>query len=179
MSAWESDEVAALFKTEANSVWRLIVRILGNDGHDASDCFQQSFVELVARRQRLDDVRHAASLLKRIAAARAIDAIRRRIRERRRVQDVDVALVPSDNGDEPEARTEFSELVQSLRIALAELPEQQATAFVLTQIEEMSHETAAAAMGVTATNLGVLLHRARAFLRRRLVSHRPAREAQP
>ena len=129
--------------------------------------------------RRSNDVRDVGSLLKRIAAARAIDVVRRRIRDRRRTQDTDESLLASSRDDEPDARAEAGEMIDDLRAALTELSEQQSAAFVLTEIENMSREEAAAAIGVTANNLGVLLHRARTALRERLGSHRPFREARP
>ena len=68
---------------------------------------------------------------------------------------------------------------ERLRNALAEIPASQLAAFVLTQIEDMPHDEAAVAMGVTVNHVGVLLHRARAALRERLESHKPARESKP
>jgi hypothetical protein len=65
------DERDALLDAEGQSVWRLIVRILGDDGDDAADCFQQAFVELASRQKRSNDVRKVGSLLRRIAAVRA------------------------------------------------------------------------------------------------------------
>ena len=80
----DSAEYEAVLADQGKYVWRLIVRILGDDGHDAADCFQQAFVELASRKKRSNDVRDVGSLLRRIAAARAIDTVRRRIRDRRR-----------------------------------------------------------------------------------------------
>jgi RNA polymerase sigma-70 factor, ECF subfamily len=159
--------------------WRLIVRILGDDGHDAADCFQQSLVELATRRAGQEGIREAGALLKKIAAARAIDAVRRRVRERGRSRDIDGAPLASRRHVEPDARAEAGELLDDLRVALAELPAPQSAAFVLTQIEDVPHDEAAAALGVTANHLGVLLHRARVALRGRLDAHKPIRGARP
>jgi RNA polymerase sigma-70 factor (ECF subfamily) len=169
------DELDALLDQQGQSVWRLVVRILGNDGADAVDCFQQAFVELVQRLRRPSGVRHAGALLKRIAAGRAIDVVRKRIRERGRNSEVDGALVASPRSFEPDAQAEANEFLDGLRAALVELPEAQSAAFVLTQIEEISNEDAAAAIGVTVNHVGVLLHRAKAVLRERLESHNPIR----
>jgi RNA polymerase sigma-70 factor, ECF subfamily len=175
----ESDEFDAVLDQQGKSVWRLIVRILGNDGPDAVDCFQQAFVDLAQRHRRSSDVRRAGALLKRIAASRAIDVVRRRIRDRSRTHELDSAVVASHRNFEPDARAEANEFLDSLRDALAELPEAQSAAFMLTQIEDISNEDAAAAVGVTVNHLGVLLHRARATLRERLESHKPVREVGP
>lgn len=173
----ESTDFDRVLEQHGESVWRLIVRMLGNDGPDAVDCFQQAFVELVQRHRRFNDVRQAGPLLKRIAANRVIDVTRRRIRERNTTQDVGDAIIASQRTLEPDVRAEASEFLECLREALAELSETQAAAFVLTQIEDVSNEDAARAMGVTVNHFNVLLHRARLALRDRLESHRPIRKS--
>lgn len=174
MQRLDHDDDNLLLRTESAAVWRLIVRILGDEGHDAADCFQQAYVELVARMRRGDSVRHAAALLKRIAAARAIDAVRRRVRDRGRTEDVDAHQIPALREASPDEHAEAGELLAALRIALTELPERQAAAFVLTQIEDLSQADAARAIGVTSVHLSVLLRRARVALRKRLDAHNPS-----
>lgn len=169
----------AMLTDQGDDVWRLIVRVLGDDGHDAADVFQQAFVELAARQRRSGDVHNAAALLKRIATVRAIDVVRRRMRDRRDTSDTDEALIAARRDCQPDTRAEAAELLDDLRAALTELPDAQAAAFVLTQIENMTNINASAAIGVTVGHLGVLLHRARVALRERLESHQPVREARP
>ncbi len=172
------DECDAVLGADGQPVWRLIVRILGEDGHDAADCFQQTFVDFVTRRKRANDIRNRRALLLQIGAARAIDVVRRRIRERGRTQAVDQHKLASRRDCEPGLRAEADELLDDLRAALAELPERQSTAFALTQIENVSPDRAAQAMGVTVAHLRVLIHRARAALRERLESHKPVGETR-
>lgn len=172
----DSTKYDAVLADQGQDVWRLIVRILGNDGHDAADCFQQAFVELVSRQKRSNDIRNVGALLRRIASVRAIDTVRRRIRDRKRTQDTDESLIVSSKENNPSIQAEASEFIEDLRIALTELPEQQASAFVLIEIENVSRNEAALAIGVSVNHLGVLLYRARAALRVHLVSHSPIRE---
>jgi RNA polymerase sigma-70 factor (ECF subfamily) len=172
----ESDDYNTLLDTNGDRVWRLIIRILGEDGADAADCFQQAFADFVTRARRSKDIRSGGSLLIRIATARAIDVIRRRVRERGRTQELDQRLLASRRAEEPSLRAETVELLDDLRAALAELPERQSTAFVLTQIENVAPEDAAKAIGVTVAHLRVLIHRSRAALRTRLESHKPVGE---
>jgi len=175
----ESDEVDAVLRQHGNSVWRLIVRILGTDGHDAADCFQQAFVELVERHRRSNDVDEVVALLKRIATNRAIDVVRRRIRERGRSQEFGQSQVMSRAEFDPAVQAEAAEFLGELRDALAELPDQQSAAFVLTQMENLPNNQAAVAIGVSVNHVGVLIHRARAALRVRLDSYKPVRAPRP
>ncbi|PQO34067.1 RNA polymerase sigma factor [Bremerella cremea] len=163
----------ALLRQHGQSVWSVIVRLLGDDGHDAADCFQQAYLQFVAQTGGNASVRNPSALLKKIAAARAIDFVRRRIRERARTAMVEPDAVPSAKSFSPEAVLKEEELRASLRFALAEIPQEQATAFVLTAIEDVSCEDAAAAMGVTVNHLGVLLFRARKSLQAKLSVYAP------
>jgi len=175
MESIEGDELGEV-AAHGQSVWRLIVRILGNDGQDAADCFQQAFVELASRHRRMNDIRDAGPLLRRIATARAIDSVRRRIRDRRQSRAMVAHAAAAHPRFEPGAQVQAIELLDDLRSALAELPEAQAAAFVLTRIDNMPHDQAARAIGVSANHLAVLLHRASVTLRQRLASHSPVRE---
>jgi RNA polymerase sigma-70 factor (ECF subfamily) len=165
-----------VLRDQGQLVWRLIVRTLGCDGDDAEECYQQSFYELASRQVQEDDVRRAGPLWKRIAAARAIDTIRRRIRDRERTRLDDGCLVANRRELGPVAKAQESELLNDFRAALTTLPEVQASAFLLTQIDDVSNQDAALALGVSVNHLGVLLHRARVSLRERLECHNPSRE---
>jgi RNA polymerase sigma-70 factor (ECF subfamily) len=171
----ERHELTELLASHGQAAWRLVVRILGTDGPDAADCFQQAFVELARRHQRSDDVASLPALLKRIATMRAIDTVRRRIKERDRLRPIDGAIPDTSSDPGPAALAEANEFLQDLRLALTKLPSTQAAAFVLTQVEDVSYADAALVLGVSANHLNVLLHRARASLKNLLESHRPMR----
>lgn len=168
----------ALLRQHGQSVWAVIVRLLGDDGHDAADCFQQAYLQFVAQTDGKPPVRNPSALLKKIAAARAIDFVRRRIRERARTAIAEPDSMPSEKSSSPEAVLEEEELRAALRFALIEIPQDQATAFVLTAIEDVSYEDAAAAMGVTVNHLGVLLFRARKSLQTKLSVYAPEGRAK-
>ncbi|GAA4421760.1 sigma-70 family RNA polymerase sigma factor [Bremerella cremea] len=160
----------------AQAVWGVIVRILGNDGHDAADCLQQTFLEFVEH-ERKKSVRSALALLKRIATSRAIDLVRRRIRERNRIELADPDEVIATKSLLPGRQLEAEELREALREAITKLTDDQASAFVLTAIEELSHQEAAEVMETSANHLGVLLHRARIVLREQLSEYAPQKRS--
>lgn len=167
-----------LMRQHGQDVWAVVVRLLGDDGHDAADCFQQTFLQYVAQAEQGQTATTPIALLKRIAAARAIDQVRRRMRERGRMADADPDGYPSARSSQPEAAMEADELRAALRVALTKIPQDQATVFVLTAIEGVSNAEAAATMGVTQNHLAVLLHRARRALQAKLSDYAPERRAQ-
>jgi RNA polymerase sigma-70 factor (ECF subfamily) len=148
-------------------VWSTAWRLLRCDA-DAADCFQATFLAAldVSRREA---VRSWPALLRRLATARALEMLRRRVRERGRVDAIDPDAVAS-----PGPPDGSGELAEALRAALARIDPRQAQAFWLVTFEGMAYAEAAAQLGLTENHLGVLVHRARARLRRLLHAFDPA-----
>jgi RNA polymerase sigma-70 factor (ECF subfamily) len=144
-------------------VWQTAYRLLGNDA-DAADCFQETFVSALqfCRRQQ---VRNFPALLSRLATARAIDQLRRRFRQSQgNGVSADWDAVPSKNPG-PAQMAQQQELAARLRESLTQLPPQEAQAFCMRYLNDMSYRQIAKALGIKINAAGVLLHRARAKLR--------------
>ena len=157
-------------------VWRTAWRLLGNEA-DASDCFQETFVSAVELSRR-ETVVNWPALLKRLATVRGLDLLRRRMSHRDRHDDsVDHASLPDHIAD-PLQQAEAGELAERLREAIGKLPRRQAAVFCLRCLDELSYEEIGQELGITANAAGVLLHKARNTLRRRLApaSCDPARK---
>jgi RNA polymerase sigma-70 factor (ECF subfamily) len=147
-------------------VWKTAYRLLGNHT-DAADCFQETFVCALefSRRQY---VFNFSALLARLATARAIDRLRRRMREPNvGTETADYIDVPSDN-IEPYQHVQAKELAEGLREALTQLPQQEAQVFCLRYLNNMSYRQIAGQLGIKNSTTGVLLHRARTKLREHL-----------
>lgn len=148
-------------------VWGTAYRLVGNHV-DASDCFQDVFLEAV-RVDRKESVRDWPAMLRHLTTLRALDLLRARCRRRNRVDaaaDVDF-LVSSEAG--PEQSAEVNELAERLRVAVAELPRQQAEVFCLSCLDKLSYIEIGERLDLTTNAVGVLLHRARQKLREMLV----------
>jgi RNA polymerase sigma-70 factor (ECF subfamily) len=144
-------------------VWGTAYRLLGNHA-DAADCFQETFICAleVSRRQH---VFNFSALLVRLATARAIDRLRRRMREPNiSSETADYTAIPSDDA-EPYQHVQAKELADGLREALAQLPPQEAQVFCLRYLNNMSYHRIARQLGIKNSSAGVLLHRARTKLR--------------
>src|SRR3954462_13916485 len=77
MTDWE-----AIGRGHGRGVWRTAWRVLA-DAADADDCMQEAFVDAVELSRR-EPVRDWGRLLTRLAPSRALDRLRRRIREANR-----------------------------------------------------------------------------------------------
>ena len=147
-------------------VWQTAYRLLGNHA-DASDCFQNVFLDAV-RVARREPVHQWPALLRQMATARALDLLRDRYRRRNRSEPMVAAAEATANTPLPQQEAEVAELSDHLRLALAQLPDRQAEAFCLRSIEGMSYEEIAKRLEVEVNHVGVLLNRARTRLQQLL-----------
>ena len=153
-------------------VWRTARRLLTQEA-DAADCFQRTFLAAVELAQR-ETVRHWPALLRRLATARALEQLRERLRYRQRFADVGIDREVDQEAIGPDSAAVASELADDLRVALSEIDQPQAQVFCLACLDECSYAEVGEQLGITANNVGVILNRAKAALRKRLESHNPA-----
>lgn len=153
----------AIIEEHGPAVWQTAYRLLGNHA-DAADCFQETLVSAlnVSRRQR---VRDFSALLTRLATARAIDQLRRRFRRSDCSRNPDDGRAVEDEAPCPAERAQQRELADRVRRLLHQLPAQEAEAFCLRYLNDMSYQEIAGALGISTNAAGVLLHRAKARLR--------------
>ena len=150
-------------------VWQAAYRLLDNHA-DVADCFQETFLA-AWQLSRTQPVRHIRSLLVRLATAKAIDRLRYRRRWAQRcVGSTEADDLPGVICD-PSSQSQAMELADGLRAALTHLPSQQAQAFCLRHLNDMSQQEVALELGVSANAAGVLIHRARKRLQQILRTH--------
>lgn len=106
--------------------------------------------------------------LYRIVLSTALNALRRR-RRTTPLEDVDEPVDPHRTDAEAERR----ERAREVRHAVAQLPERQRDAVVLRDLEGLSYEEVAAALGCSVSSVKSALHRGRASLATSLAAHRP------
>ncbi len=133
------------------------------DVADAEDILQDVLYELVEAYRLMRPIEHAGAWLYRVARNRIVDLFRKQRPDALTLED----LLPSPDAG-PEALYVRGVLLENLRAALAELPEEQRFVFVAHEIEGRSFKELAEQTGV---GLNTLLSRKRyavLHLRRRL-----------
>jgi RNA polymerase sigma-70 factor, ECF subfamily len=148
-------------------VWRTAYRLL-SDRDDASDCYQETFLQALdyARRR---EVTCWPAILRRMATARAIDMLRRRYRSKERCESLALmADEPAGSGPAPDANEQLRESMDQLRQALAAIPPTQAEVFWLSEVEMLSHADIGGQLGIRSQQVAGLLHRAKRKLRQLL-----------
>ena len=153
MTDWE-----AILREDGPAVWRAARRIVGNDA-DADECYQEAFLAALEY-SRKKQVLRWRPLLVRIATARAIDRIRRRIRCNNRQEQPNWNDIQSGAPIPPD-RIEQIELAERLRQVLLQLYQQQAEVFCLACLDGWSHRQIADELAMTVGSVGVTVHRAR------------------
>ena len=153
-------------------VWTTVYRLLHHDA-DAADCFQRTFLSALVL-SRTQTIRNWPGLLRRLGTARALETLRLRLRQARRLRPLLAEVAVSSSTPEPDQAAAVSELSDHLRQALAQLDARQAQVFCLACLEGLSYADIADQLGLTVSHVGVLLNRARADLRERLRGHEPA-----
>lgn len=143
-------------------VWKTAHRLLSNDA-DASDCFQDAFVSAWELSQR-EQIQNWPAALKRLTTARALERLRRRYRHAARNEAWPDTPLPDSRIVDPDQRAIDNEMAQQLRVALSQIDPQQAEVFCLVIFEEQAYQQVANQLGLTASHVGVLLHRAKKCL---------------
>ena len=158
-------------------VWKTVYKILGNHT-ESLDCFQDVFAELLERSTPMA-VRDWPALLRWLAVRRALDRLRKRAAEAKRMAGDDDITTVSSALPAPDTHAIWNELMERVRYEASCLPRQQAEAFWLQCVEEMNQEEIGQHLGVSANAVGVLVHRARQRLRQSLADLNPVkREAE-
>lgn len=148
-------------------VWKVIFRIVANEA-DASDCYQEVFIEAFVK-ARQSEVKNLPGLLRWLAVRRALD-MRRSLK--RQHEQMDERRLGNSIKSDPLSDLRFEEMVNQLRHELDSVPLNQAEAFWLTCVEEMTYAEAAHSMGITPKHVGVLVHRARKHLQHVMMNWR-------
>jgi len=146
-------------------VYRAARSIL-RDEAEVEDVMQESWMQAWRRLRQLEEGQSFAGWLVRITLNEALARVRRRRPLRASPGDEEPDEVAG--GEDPEADAAARELARALEVAVDALPSPQRTAFVLREVDGLSTDETAAALGITAGAVKLRLHRARKAIRNAL-----------
>jgi RNA polymerase sigma-70 factor (ECF subfamily) len=169
--------VSALFETYADRIYRLALGVL-RDPDAAEDVVQETFLSVITHVDRFEGRSSLGTWLYRVAYNASIDRLRRR---------TDEPLPPDEPDDDLETGAAFPlpksivdwaatperwqadrEVAAEIDRAIAELPQSLRVVFLLRDVEGLSTEETAEALGLSQGATKVRLHRARLALREQL-----------
>ncbi len=154
---------------------RFATKFLG-DRDAAFDVVQETFLQVAERPAKLFGVESCHNWLLRVARNIGIDHLRRK-RTRREHQSRVAAHTAgvrtgADESDRPTAAIERSEIRREVRAEIDRLKPRYRELLLLKVVEEKSYKEIAEITGLTATNVGYLLHKAMKILTERLQRRR-------
>ena len=175
---WVRPSWEEVVQTHSAKVYRLAYRLTGNR-HDAEDLTQEVFVR-VFRSLANFQPGTLDGWLHRITTNLFLDQARRRSRIRfDGMSEETQARLPS-SGPGPERSFEFNNLDVDVARALEELPPDFRAAVVLCDLEGLSYDEVAQALGVKLGTVRSRIHRGRAMLKEKLAHRDPQlRRAAP
>lgn len=161
-------ELETLFQTHHERIFRAAYRVTGSAA-DAEDVLQTVFLRLARSQGTWDLSENPAAYLSRAAINAALDLIRKR---GRLVGLDDLAQESVASGvRNPELQQADRELQKLIRQAVSRLGATAAEMFVLRYYEGHDNREIARIMGTSQMVVGVVLHRARAKLRKEIGSY--------
>lgn len=180
----DSQALAALFEAYADRIYRLALSLL-RDPSAAEDIVQETFVSAMTHLDRFEGRSSLGTWLYRVGYNASLDWLRRRR---------DEPLPPDEPGDDtdsvplprslvewtltPESRQAEGETAAELDRAIGELSEGLRVVFLLRDVDELSTQETAEALGLTEGAVKVRLHRARLALREKLADYFAERTPQ-
>jgi RNA polymerase sigma-70 factor, ECF subfamily len=162
-----TSELESLFRRHHERVFRAAYRITGSIV-DAEDVLQTVFLRLSRRQADVDLEPNPSSYLHRAAVNASLDLMRQRGRTRSIPLDDIAPGLAANHKLNPESLRANRELRTVIRRAIARLGERSAEMFVLKYFEGYENKEIAEIMGTSPLVVGVLLHRARARVKKDL-----------
>lgn len=141
---------------------------------EAEDLTQEVFIEVYDKIHSFKEASHIKTWIYRIAINKCYDYLKWKNRKKRfsRFQTLYTPdgepIDIKDNYNHPGVTLENEEISKHLFAALAELPENQNTAFVLYEMQGLTYSQISETMKLSASAVESLLYRARAALRNKL-----------
>jgi RNA polymerase sigma-70 factor (ECF subfamily) len=156
----------ALLTPLEGRIWRICWHYMGNR-EDASDCGQETMIRIWRNLGSWRGDCAFESWVYRIAANCCLDALRKKKRDKSVSMEpmAEQGFDPPDPSPGTEEQAVEAEERTQLRREIAELPEEQREALVLTQLEGMSYQDTAALLQVSEGTVKSRVNRAKARLK--------------
>lgn len=160
----EDNAFTQLMRRHKDGLFRFVRRYVG-DADTAYELVQESFVAAWRNLARYDGSKSFATWMRAIALNKCRDRARRETVRRLvfggRRPDVEDVMAAPEPGPGAEAGLISAERRQALDRAIAMLPTKLKEPLILTSFEDLSHQAAAEALGVSAKTIETRVYRAR------------------
>lgn len=167
--------LSAIFEQNADRIYRLALRLL-HDEQQADGVVQNTFLTLITHAETFEGRSSIATWLYRVAHNDCLGRMRggKRIADLAYDEEPEDGFMPScfvDWQALPETQIHSSEAAAEMERAINSLKPELRVVFVMRDVEELSTEETAQALGISEGAVKVRLHRARLALREKLASY--------
>lgn len=160
-----------LVETTSPFVFSIAFRMLG-DEDQAKDITQETMVTIWQKISSIKSIGVYRTWVFRIVVNKCYDQLRRRKRNPEFVADEKTWKLVSDSiSDYPESGLENNEIAGILKLLTEKLSLKQKTVFVLSEIEQLSHEEISDITGMSKSVIKANLHHARKSIRGMIEKH--------
>ena len=160
------DKLEQLFQQHHDQIFRTAYRVTGN-ANDAEDALQTVFLRLARRKNELEQMPNPQAYLLRAAINASLDIVRgRNLNQMVSIDDVTPDHFSTSRN--PETQSSDRELRELIQTEISKLSQNSAEMFVLKYFEGYENKEIAQMLGTSHLVVGVLLHRARAQVKKRI-----------
>jgi RNA polymerase sigma factor (sigma-70 family) len=149
-----------------DKLYRFALRMTG-DVTEAEDVVQEVFIKVWNKRDNMHEVLNHEAYCMTLTRNLSLDKMRSK---HRRTSEIGEALQLTDLHSTPYDEIEKSDTVESIRKWMQDLPEKQRLTMHLRDIEGMTYDEIATALEMTLAQVKVNLHRARQFIREKMLA---------
>lgn len=148
-----------------DKLYRFSLRITGNE-MEAEDVVQEVFIKVWDKREQMHDIQNPEAWCMTLTKNLSFDKIKSKHRLTTEISEahqlIDSKLTPYQSFEKKETFSRIKKLMD-------ELPEKQKLAMHLRDIEGMTYDEIAETLDITLQQVKVNIHRARTFVRERLI----------
>lgn len=163
-------QLEQLFQQYYEQIYRTAYRVTGN-ANDAEDVLQTVFLRLARRKENLDLQPNAQAYLLRAAINAALDIVRSRsLSNLVPIEEVTPEIFSTKANQSPESQHFDRELRAIIQQEIAKLSQNTAEMFVLKYFGGYENKEIAQMLGTSHLVVGVMLHRARGQLKKRIAT---------
>jgi RNA polymerase sigma factor (sigma-70 family) len=172
----EKEEFRNIVRECNQPLYRTAIVILKNES-DAEDAIQSAYLKAYLH---LQSFRAESSFLTWITRI-LINECKMLLRKRKDTSSLEhkEVIEKQSNTENAVDSINRNQMNQMLEKAVLELPEKYRLVYVIREVNELSTENTAAALGLTEENVKVRLHRAKSLIRENLLKHAPVQEMFP
>ncbi|MFD2444743.1 RNA polymerase sigma factor [Bacillus sp. CGMCC 1.16607] len=144
-----------------NQLYATILRMTSNS-QDAQDLVQEAFIKVYYQLAKYDGKGSFAGWLKRVAINHCIDEFRKNHQLRKQVNINEYII---ENPNHPEIILLKKEEERQIKSLIHTLPEEERMIILLRFVNELSYEEISELLGITVSNVGIKLYRAKKKMR--------------